>query len=304
MNNVSEFNATQDQQVLQARGRQFSRKDIALIQHIVKMRYSEGRWRISLAVCEGLNWFQENGWPKDRACRDVLNRFNNAGIITLPPPRGKVSLTDEKDLVDKYYNSATRFIQPDLVKGQLRAVLAKSDANEKIWNDLIRLHHYLGHTIQVGRTLKFLIYRDSDIIGAFALSEAAYNIAPRDKILKSLGAARSDVINNSRFLLIPSKAKKNDASRTLSLLTRCALTVWPAYYGRNVRLIETFVDTERFVGTSYRAANWILIGRTRGYRKSGSSFSNGQSSKMIFVYPLTPDERNLIVKGINNEQRR
>lgn len=280
-----------------ARGREFTQADIELIKRIVALRFNEGRWRISLAVCEALDWFQENGWPKDRACRDILNLFERAEIIQLPAPGGAVSITASDDLVQKYYRGIRRFTHPDIVRGDLRAVLAKSDANEKRWNQLVNEHHYLGHTIQVGRTLKFLLYRGENIIGAFALSDAAYNIAPRDNLLKTLGYMRQDVVNNSRFLLIPSQSVKNDASRTLAILTRCAKTVWPAYYGRAVKIIETFVDSERFLGTSYRAANWVMIGNTRGYRKSGASFSNGQTSKMIFIYPMDSSVRILTSKG-------
>jgi hypothetical protein len=281
-----------------ARGREFTQPDIELIKRIVVERFTEGRWRISLAVCEALNWFQENGWPKDRACRDILNIFDRAGVIQLPKRRSEISVSGTDDLVQKYYKAVRRFTHPDVVKGQLRAVLAKSDANEKTWNQVVQEHHYLGHTVQVGRTLKFLLYRTERLIGAFALSDAAYNVAPRDQLLKVLGYVRQDVVNNSRLLLIPSESEKNDASRTLAILAQCARIVWPAYYGRSVKVIETFVDSERFIGTSYKAANWLMIGHTRGYRKSGASFSNGQSSKMIFVYPLDSNERDSIAKGM------
>jgi len=48
-------------------------------------------------------------------------------------------------------------------------------------------------------------------------------------------------------------------------------------------VLETFVD-----GTNLRvpakAANWIHIGETKGYKKSGGSPSDSQTSKMIFLY--------------------
>ncbi len=291
-NNLTAYRSSKE---LQLRGRVFTRADIRLIRQTVKRRFAEGRWRISLAVCEALNWFQENGWPKDRACRAVLNSLHEQGIIRLPPARGKLRVPPSDDLVKKYYGTNTRFHHADICNGDIRAVLAKSDSKEHLWNGLIQEHHYLGHKVQVGRTLKFLLFRGDDVIGAFSLADAAYNVGPRDILLRALRYTRQDVVNNTRFLLIPTASMKNDASRILSLLAACAKQVWPAYYGRPAKMLETFVDTERFRGTSYRAANWVMIGNTRGFKKSGASFSNGQSTKLIFVYPLNRRDRSRIL---------
>jgi hypothetical protein len=58
-----------------------------------------------------------------------------------------------------------------------------------------------------------------------------------------------------------------------------------------VRWVETMVDTTRFTGTVYRAANWILIG-VRSGRGLRSKYSDPRRSvKNIFGYPLTPDFR-------------
>ena len=50
---------------------------------------------------------------------------------------------------------------------------------------------------------------------------------------------------------------------------------------------ETFVEPNRFEGTSYRAANWIQLGLTSGYAKVGSSHHNSQEPKALFVYGLS-----------------
>ena len=34
-------------------------------------------------------------------------------------------------------------------------------------------------------------------------------------------------------------------------------------------LMETFVESGRFAGTCYRAANWVHVGRTKGRGKLG-----------------------------------
>jgi hypothetical protein len=53
-------------------------------------------------------------------------------------------------------------------------------------------------------------------------------------------------------------------------------------------LLETFVDTEKYQGISYKAANWIYLGQTKGSGRSGRK-KDILSRKLIFVYPLQDD---------------
>ena len=46
---------------------------------------------------------------------------------------------------------------------------------------------------------------------------------------------------------------------------------WQRMYGHPIYLLETFVDPERFRGTRYRAANWVLLGQTTGRGKQSNS---------------------------------
>ena len=78
--------------------------------------------------------------------------------------------------------------------------------------------------------------------------------------------------NNSRFLLLPG-APRNLGSRVLSLCTRRLVSDWPARFAHPLLLVETFVDPARFHGTVYRAANWVEVGRTRGFRRQRRGYS-------------------------------
>lgn len=51
-------------------------------------------------------------------------------------------------------------------------------------------------------------------------------------------------------------------------------------------LAETFVDTARFQGTCYRAANWIPVGVTRGRGKQGNRYRYHGRPKSVWLYPL------------------
>ena len=108
------------------------------------------------------------------------------------------------------------------------------------------------------------------------------------------------IANNSRFVILGGKgATRNLASRVLGLSLRrlsreCARrTVFP------VLLAETFVDPSRFAGTCYRASNWRMLGRTRGFtRLPGSPVrwrENGQP-KEVHVYELESDARAALIE--------
>ena len=67
-----------------------------------------------------------------------------------------------------------------------------------------------------------------------------------------------------------------------------------AAHGFPVLLAETFVDPSRFAGTCYRASNWRMLGRTRGFTRLPGSPArwreNGQP-KEVYVYALKSDAR-------------
>jgi hypothetical protein len=72
--------------------------------------------------------------------------------------------------------------------------------------------------------------------------------------------------------------------------------VWRRKLRRNgaIWFAETFIDPERFRGTCYRAANWILLGRTMGRGKDDLTHRQNRSIKEVFGLPLTRRFRELL----------
>lgn len=267
------------------------RSELRVIRALAKKHAKAGRTRISEYVCEALDWKQPNGWLKDRACRDVLRELHKAKLIHLPPSkvvrRARLySKWTPLPLVQRSREAIVSHITADLC---LR--LAKGNADEKFWNTLVQQYHYLGHKVSVGRCMKFLIYAGTTLVGAISLAESAWNVEHRDAALRYFGWDRQAVANNTRFLILPHVRVKYLASRSLALLATHGVREWNNYYACELKCLETFVDTLRFVGTSYKAANWAVVGMTKGYRKSGALFHNSQTPKFIFLYPLDPEHR-------------
>ena len=98
-------------------------------------------------------------------------------------------------------------------------------------------------------------------------------------------------MNNARFLILPWVSCPNLASKLLAMVARRLPEDWQARYGYRPVLMETFVESGRFAGTCYRAANWIHVGQTQGRGKLDSQHTAKLSTKNIWLYPLTKDFR-------------
>ena len=66
------------------RGREFSFSEIKIIKKVIEDNQGKSRRDISKKICDIINWRQLNGKLKDTACREVLRRMNEVGIIDLP----------------------------------------------------------------------------------------------------------------------------------------------------------------------------------------------------------------------------
>ncbi len=49
---------------------------------------------------------------------------------------------------------------------------------------------------------------------------------------------------------------------------------------------ETFVETGRFTGASYQAANWLRVGQTKGRGKLDRYNERSLPVKDVYLYPL------------------
>jgi len=288
------------------RGRRFTYRGIRTIMRCVSEYYFEGRTKISEAVCVRLGWRQPNGWLKDRACRDVLRKLEKLHLVKLPPlmtPKSpKKASRDRIVILDEVVEPLVAM--PTVIQLEF----AKGNDAERTWNALIERHHYLGHRVQVGRCLKYLVRGNDALIGAISFSSPAWKLAARDNLLAHIGiegaALRDLVINNSRFCILPHARVPHLASRVLAYATRQVAVDWLRFYAIKPLLAETFVEPKFFEGTCYRAANWHEIGLTTGYAKVGASHHNSQQPKKLFVYGLTRACRRklaVVVPSLNYE---
>lgn len=289
--------------LLTYRKRVITQDDLSFINKVIDDYRSEGRSAISRRLCEAWDWRQPNGHLKDVVCRGLLLQLERNQLVTLPPR-----------IIDNNNNSqrrkkaqATFDFQPvpitvalsDLPPIELRQV--RRTPEEKLFNNLIQQYHYLGYAQPVGEHLKYLIYAGDRLLACFAFSSAAYAIDCRDNFLgwsrESRERNRHLLAYNSRFLILPWIRVPHLASHLLGRIAKNISQDWQKLYHHPVYWLETFVDTERFAGTCYKAANWIQLGLTSGRGKYNNTHKQLTSIKAMYGYPLSRDYRKVICHG-------
>ena len=145
--------------------------------------------------------------------------------------------------------------------------------DEARFRDLMQAHHYLGAAPGMGETVRYVAHHRGRWLALAVFSAPALKCGARDRWIGwdyGVQFGRLHLVtNNSRFLILPG-SPRNLGSRVLSLCTRRLVRDWPARFGHEVLLAETFVDPALFRGTVYRAANWIEVGRNRHSSKSAA----------------------------------
>jgi hypothetical protein len=282
--------------LLRYRGREISAADVTSMRELIARHPDASRRQLSRHLCTAWGWMQPNGAPREMVCRGLMLALARAGHLALPPVRRRPP------------NPLARRACPQLVdvdqtplRTGLRALGAlafrqvRRTAAEPLFNSVLERYHYLGYTQPVGEHLKFLVCAGARPLACFAWSSAPRHLGPRDRYLGWSPAVRRQnvrfVAYNSRYLILPWVEVPHLASHLLGRMVRQLSAEWERVYGHPVYFAETFVDPQRFRGTCYRAANWVVLGRTTGRGHADLTHRVTRSIKDVLGYPLVPDFR-------------
>jgi len=187
----------------------------------------------------------------------------------------------------------------------LREVVVRPlrSCDEARYQELMRQHHYLGALPKISETLWYVATWREEWVALLSFSASALKGAARDRWIgwnfRQRYSRLKLIVNNSRFLILPSGRIPNLGSRVLGLCQRRLAGDWEATFGHGVVLLETFVDPQRFRGTVYRAANWVYVGNTKGFQRTRRGYTAmPQSPKMVFLQPLRADARSLLSQAV------
>lgn len=283
--------------LLSFRGREIRSAEVEFLRRLIAENPGLSRYRLSVQVCAAWNWVQPNGHPRDMVCRSLMLRLHRAGLIQLPEPKRK--LVNNAILHRRV--RAVPAVDQTPITGTLAALGAleirqvRRTEGEALFGQLLQLHHYLGYSRPVGEHLKYLVFASGRPVACLGWSSAPLKLNLRDEFVGAPKEAFRHNLNqiayNSRYLILPWVKVPQLASHLLARIARRISADWQNLYHHPVQLLESFVDTERFRGTCYRAANWKLLGRSVGRGTKSKHEDPETSIKELWVYPLRKDFR-------------
>ena len=280
--------------VITYRKRTITTDDIKFIKELIAERPQESRRALSKRICQAWNWTQPNGYLKDMVCRSMLLQLERGGHLVLPPKK-----RHPHNPLAKRKAPARVEVDMSPIQSKLKQLLpltilqVRRSSREKLFNSLLEQYHYLGYTQPVGEHLKYLVFSGKRPLACFSWSSAARHIGCRDRFIGWDQKARQKnlplLAYNSRFLILPWVRVPYLASHLLGKISQRISSDWEDLYHHRLYFLETFVDTERFSGTCYRAANWMHLGQTTGLGKNDQTKRVNRSIKDVYGYILSQD---------------
>jgi hypothetical protein len=279
-------------------GREFSAKEVSLIQEVVETCAGLSRLELAHTICELLEWKRPGGGLKARECRGFLERLDSQGVLTLPDKKScgsskprKLIAPAEKGQVHSQLSGSVEQFAP------LNIELVESRQQRQLFRQLLSRYHYLGYAMPYGARLQYLVYVSrprNEVVGCVQFSSPAWRMKVRDQWIGWDDATRQlrlqHIVNNSRLLVVA--RIRNLASMALSGVLRRLRTDWRRQYGLDPWLVETLVDGQRFYGGCYRAANFIVLGETSGRGRMDRTHQRHRARvKTVLVYPLVKNAR-------------
>jgi hypothetical protein len=278
--------------LLRYRNREVTAADLELLRQMCAASWAR-RGDLVRAVCGAWNWRQANGSLSEYACSDLLLRLEERGLLTLP-----VRVARRRDR--KWFSHLP--LPPDLIAlswfevreqdVELRDLCVRPlVAEERLgWRLYMERYHYLGDRPIVGEHLLYVATLGNEMVALLGWASAAFRAPLREAYVGWDETTKRQrlhfVANNIRFLIPPWVRVRHLASKVLAMNLRRLSADWQQVWNHPLYLAETFVDTTRYRGTCYRAANWRYLGETAGRSKRGNNYSYGGTRKSLFVYPL------------------
>jgi len=279
-------------------GRDFTAEEIDTLRGLIEEVPGRCRAELSRLACKALGWYKPDGGLKDMSCRVAMLRMQDDGLLTLPPPR----TTNANGKLEPRCSPATDPELPlELPVGRLsdlRLELVQGRLQSSRWGEYIHRYHYLGYRPLPGAQLRYWARAGGRTVALLGFAAAAWHVAPRDRFIGWTDEQRRArlhlVVNNARFLILPWVRSRNLASKLLALTTKRLTPDWQERYRYSPVLIETFVETDRFRGTCYKAANWIHVGQTQGRGKLDKTHQAVLPTKAIWLFPVAKNFRTIL----------
>ena len=288
-------------------GRFIGEAEIAQVRLLLSEHSDWSRWRLSVHLARLWDWRSPSGQLKDMAARTLLLKLESRGWIVLPErrraspnpmsrkPVGEPEM--EEDLFSGQTSAEVRVALPELLPLCIEEISRERHVGKQAeFSRLLERHHYLGHRGTVGENMQYLVGDgQGNPLACVLFGAAAWQCKVRDAAIGWDATTRARglayVTNNTRFLILPWVRVPHLASHVLGRIARRLWMDWQAKYNHPIHLLETFVDTSRFAGTCYRAANWRMVGVTTGRTRQNKTMIPQAAPKAVWLLPLRENFR-------------
>jgi hypothetical protein len=270
-------------------------KNIEYVCRLLEQNDISYRKQLAEIVCEQFAFYDIRGKKQLGGCLKALRHLETAGHFILPKNRTQsCGPGSPRRLPEPVALPIEVPARAEAILG-LELFLVTDSEHMRIWNELMIEGHPQGAGPLVGRQLRYLMVSQHGWLGGLGFGAAALHLADRDRWIGWDGEQRQmylhAVVGMSRFLIRPSVQCCNLASKVLGMSMAALPADFERQYGYRPYLVESFVDTEYYSGTCYKAANWIEVGRTKGRGRQDRFNQSAKSKKTIYVYPLEKDFR-------------
>jgi hypothetical protein len=281
-------------------GRELGPQHLGFIRALIHEHPDWSRWKLSKALCQAWNWRNAAGQLKDMAGRTLLLKLQERGHLQLPERRQVPASRMRQTRVEPVGWDQSPIDLPLRALGPLHVAQVSQDrAQRQQVACALKEFHYLGFAGAVGENLQYTVRTEQGrLLACLVFGSAAWKCQSRDAHIGwSVEERRRNLhllTNNTRFLILPWVHVPHLASWVLGSVCRRLSRDWQAKYGHPIHLVETFVERERFLGTSYRAANWIQVGATTGRTRQDRDRLIQAPVKDVFLYALEGRLRKLL----------
>jgi hypothetical protein len=290
-------------------GVEVTEADLAWLDERGRAADRPSRSKLARAFCDRKRLLDARGIRREVAARVILQRLDRGGMVRLPRPAGRIPRRGSVSAgpLEGVLRGEDRTVR-DLGPIEVVPVTSRDRVEHAQWLALMATH-YLGAGPLCGAQIRYLVRCPEGLLGGLAFSACAWRLSVRDRFIEWSERARRRnlqlVVSNSRFLLVPKI--KNLASHVLSAAVSRLAGDWEERYGYRPVLLESFVDSGRFKGSSYRAANWIHVGSTSGRGRQDRGHEAAVGKKEVFLYPLEDSWREKLcvepVRGLEAEEQ-
>jgi hypothetical protein len=282
-------------------GRSIGPVQLSEVRALLQAHPHWSRYQLSRQLATLWNWRNPVGQLKDMAARTLLLKLAQRGWIRLPPcrwaspnrMRHKPAPRWTEPVCEVPIATSLAALRPLSIR---EVSPPEGGALRVLWEALLHRYHYLSYRSPVGENLQYLVSdRTGRPLACLLFGAAAWQCRARDEHIGWNAATRQRhlgaIANNARFLVLPWLQVPGLASHLLSVVAGRVARDWQRKYGHPVLLLESFVDTSRFQGVCYQAANWTYVGNTTGRTRQNKSAIPQAPPKAVWLYPLRADWR-------------